>query len=374
MRKPMLGSSLHKVYRFSQLYGLRRAIVKALGRLRVGSITRFVISPLKFFKKNKFVSVIGCGQFTYSTISYFLVKELGDCISASFDIDEVAGTSYSKAFGSISYNSFDKLLNDNFTKIVYIASNHYTHTDYAIKCMERGLDVYVEKPISVNYNQFERLKESFKSSNVKMYVGYNRPFSKAVTRLKQHIGVTPFTLSCTVIGHKIEADHWYRKPEEGTRICGNLGHWIDLAIHLFAARNSPLPESYKISISHAKVNEIDDNICVCISTEIGDLVVLTMTSREEPYEGINETIVFQQNKLFAKIDDFRKAEFQIGSAKFTEQYTPKDVGHSAAIMQPFNSSGRNIEEVFLSTDLMLFITDMVLNRCNESVFITKGKK
>ena len=56
MRKQMLGGSLHKVYRFSQLYGLRRAIVKALGRLRVGSITRFVISPLKFFKKNKFVT------------------------------------------------------------------------------------------------------------------------------------------------------------------------------------------------------------------------------------------------------------------------------------------------------------------------------
>jgi hypothetical protein len=40
-------------------------------------------------------------------------------------------------------------------------------------------------------------------------------------------------------------------------------------------------------------------------------------------------------------------------------YWPKDVGHGAAIVQPFGSPQRAWSEVELSTLLMLHITDMV---------------
>lgn len=366
------SGGFYKLYRFALIYGVRRALVKALGRLRVGSVTRFVVSSFNFFKKNKCISVVGCGQFTYSTSSFFLVGKLGNCIDACFDIDNSVTESYSKAYDAFKCTSFEEILIRKNTKLVYIASNHASHTRYAIKCLEKGLDVYIEKPISVTYEQFFDLQNAYRNSSCKMFVGYNRPFSKAIVELKQKMGVGPITLTCTIIGHKLEPEHWYRIPEEGTRICGNLGHWIDLAIHLLAARIDNFVKTFKISISYADERNFDDNISINIITNLGDLVVLVMTAREEPFEGISENIIFQQEGLFAKIDDFKRAEFQVGHKKFKRTYFPKDVGHKQAILQPFRHEKRDLEEVFLSTEIMLYITDMVRELRCEGTFKVKG--
>lgn len=101
------------------------------------------------------------------------------------------------------------------------------------------------------------------------------------------------------------ADHWYRLPEEGTRVCGNIGHWIDLAVHLMKTRGR-IPEKFIISISYSDVKDFDDNISITITTNLRDLINIILTARSEPLEGVNETINFQCGNLIAKIDDFRK--------------------------------------------------------------------
>ena len=81
----------------------------------------------------------------------------------------------------------------------------------------------------------------------------------------------PFSVSCFVSGHKIPADHWYKNNDEGTRICGNLGHWIDLAIHFFFWRDH-LPSSLDIKITYSDSEDPSDNIAIGISTSMGDIV------------------------------------------------------------------------------------------------------
>ena len=51
----------------------------------------------------------------------------------------------------------------------------------------------------------------------------------------------------------------------------------------------------------------------------------------------------------------------------------KDVGHEKAVLQPFNKSGfkRHLNEVLLSTMLMLFIMKMVKNKQREDIFIVE---
>ena len=89
-----------------------------------------------------------------------------------------------------------------------------------------------------------------------------------------------------------------------------------------------------------------------------------LTSRCEPFEGINETINFQYDNTIAKIDDFRRMTIWQDEKLINKKYWPKDVGHHKAILQPFNVDKykRDWSEVENSTLLMLFITDMVLNK------------
>lgn len=359
-------NKLKKIIRFARIYGFKRALVKAIGRTRYTVSIPLLLAPFKICKK-KDIAIIGCGQFAFSTIAFFLTKRFGKRIELCMDIDEKALTSFAQCYG-VTHRNLGRIDNACLTniKLAYIVSNHASHTDYSLYFLQRGISVYIEKPISVSKPQLKALRHAVKKYKVLVYFGYNRPFSAAIQELKSMLEPKALTFNCMVIGHLIPPDHWYRKPEEGTRVCGNLGHWIDLALHLINASGGA--SLFNITIAYSDELMADDNLTVVLTTERGDLVTLTMTSREEPFEGIHETIIFQQENLFVSIDDFRKAEFQLGSKKFVRKYKPKDVGHERAILQPYLGSSRDVDEIFLSTELMLHIMDMVKNRMTNSIY------
>lgn len=253
-----------------------------------------------------------------------------------------------------------ELIASNACKLVYIASNHASHTSYAIQAIEQGKDVYIEKPVSVNRQQLEDLCSATRSSNSNLYVGYNRPFSKAIDDLRPYLedNGLAISLSCFISGHLIGPDHWYRRPEEGTRVCGNMGHWIDLSIFLMAIRGR-IPEQFDITATYSSQDQRDDNVVINYGTSAGDIVSICLTARSEPFEGINESINLQSGATIAKIDDFRHAKIWDGVKFKKRRYWPKDVGHKKAVLQPFAKEKRDFSEVLISSLLMLEIKNMV---------------
>lgn len=352
---------IHKFKRFIRIYGIKRTLIKSLGR------SRFNLPKLNFGSSNKSVSIVGCGQFAFASIGYFLKKNKGNVFISCFDIDKTKMQQFGKFYATkIKVNSYEEVLSNRELKQLYIASNHNTHTSYAIKSLESNINTYIEKPLSTNYEQFTSLLSSKSKSSSEVYVGYNRPFSAAIQKIRSRVfeieekEKLSFSVNYFIHGHKIEKDHWYRKPEEGTRVCGNMGHWLDLTIHLLLWRS--LPKILKINITYSKYDEPDDNVSLTLTSDHNDLFIITLTSRTEPFEGINESIDFQFGDIIAKIDDFRSLRIWQNEKYYKKRYWPKDVGHEKAILQPFSKEKRNWEEVELSTLLMLKIKDMVLER------------
>jgi len=165
------------------------------------------------------------------------------------------------------------------------------------------------------------------------------------------------TLSCFISGHRLAATHWYRHPDEGTRICGNVGHWLDLAVHLLCW--GALPDRWQVMLAWSNAGARDDDMSISLTSERGDLINIVLTARTEPFEGINETINFQWGDVIAKIDDFRRMELWHGALRKVFKTWPKDVGHRRAILQPFTPAQRDWHEVELSSLLMLHIARMV---------------
>ena len=130
-----------------------------------------------------------------------------------------------------------------------------------------------------------------------------------------------------------------------------------------------IPNKFHVNIAYSNLNEIDDNISITMTTEYNDLISIIISSRAEPFEGINESIQFQSGKIFAKIDDFRKIDIWDDSNKSTFKFYPKDVGHYLAINQPFNDFKRDFSEIEISTILMLEIKDMVLKLEKERIIL-----
>ncbi len=309
--------------------------------------------------------MIGCGQFAFATIGYFLGRRFVTC----YDPAHVAARTFAR-FYDVDENaaSWQRAIEHPAVRLVYIASTHSTHAQYAVAALNAGKAVYVEKPIAVEIDQLKELLRTLRRTRMPVFAGYNRPFSAAVRLLRGECVAPqgPLTLSCFVSGHRLPPQHWYRGEAEGTRICGNVGHWLDLAVHILSWRS--LPERWNVSLSWSDAASRDDDLVLALTSEQGDLINIVLTARSEPFEGINETINLQWGDVIAKIDDFRRMQTWRGAEHRVHRFWPKDVGHRRAILQPFGTERRAWSEVEFSTLLMLHIAAMVKDSEGSGVF------
>ena len=81
--------------------------------------------------------------------------------------------------------------------------------------------------------------------NIKVFLGFNRPFSKITQTLKKKLSEEKgYNISnFFILGHKLPKSHWYYDPGEGSRVISNLCHWSDLLIYL-----TPYSELFPIDI------------------------------------------------------------------------------------------------------------------------------
>jgi len=363
-----IGASIaevKKLYRYVKIYGLRRALFKAAGRKRIGKASLFSGNILS---RPKTVGVIGCGQFAFASLGALLEMYAPARFARCFDINPIAQTSFENFFDIDKKTThIEQIFSDPSINLIYVVSNHATHADYAKKSLEAGKTVYVEKPMAVTWEQLSQLSRIIGNNFEKIYCGYNRPFAGAIKRLKKFYdgSKTPLTLNFYIVGHLLAADHWYRNSNEGGRICGNIGHWLDLAVHILAW--GELPDKWKISLIASDDKLKDENVTIVMVSERGDIITWTLTSRNDPFEGVNESVMLQWGSLSAKIDDFREMKVWQDDVYKKYSYWPKDVGHRSAILQPFTKDDNKASrwhEVKLSTALMLRIEEMLFQ--NES--------
>ena len=213
-----------------------KTLFKVLGRKR-SALPSFIR-----LAQNRDIGIIGCGQFAFSTIGSVVTKKFSNRIVDAFDIDQNARDEFAHFF-SINQpsGSARDLLNNKAVKYVYVVSNHATPTKYALEALAAKKIVYVEKPLAVSMEQLSSIVNYLDRHDCKLFVGYNRPFSSAVKFFKDQPGSAdgPFTINAFISGHSLSDDHWYRREGEGNRVCGNMGHWIDLAVHLLSFGGLP---------------------------------------------------------------------------------------------------------------------------------------
>ncbi|HHB94118.1 MAG TPA: Gfo/Idh/MocA family oxidoreductase [Campylobacterales bacterium] len=361
------SSKIRKVLKYTYMYGASRTLIKVKGHYHMQK--EYDEKPEKVLKsRDKKVGIIGCGNHAFTDIAYFLRKNSGNIIGSSMDIDINKAISLAKEYKAYcSTTDIEDILDDENINLVYIVSNHATHTDYAIQVLKCKKDVFVEKPISINMEQYSNLLKVVRTSDNRIYAGYNRPFSPAIETIKPYITNNSISLNCFIMGHKLASDHWYRKSTEGSRVVSNLGHWIDLSTHLVMARDT-LPTRFELTLISANSKHKDDDFVLTIKTDLDDLIVLTFSTRSDPFEGVMENISFQNENIIAHIADFRKITIWDDNKKIVKRFIPKDAGHEKSVLQPFDEKKRNWKEVEWSTFIMLKVEEMLQGNIKDTAF------
>ena len=85
------------------------------------------------------------------------------------------------------YDTVDEMLEKADLDAVMIASHCNSHTDYAIKVLNKNLPLYLEKPVAVSYEELERLKAAGKGKENSVVVSFPLRVTPVVRVMKEKI-------------------------------------------------------------------------------------------------------------------------------------------------------------------------------------------
>jgi predicted dehydrogenase len=147
----------------------------------------------------------------------------------------VAGSALSKAraFGqqfSIphAYGSTDELVRDNNVDVVYVATPHPTHYACALKAIQAGKHVLVEKPLAINAEQVRGLQEAAREHKVFLMEAMWTAFLPKFDVLQQVIDQGAIGEIRTIIadhGEYFEQNHRIMRPELAGGTLMDLGSY-----------------------------------------------------------------------------------------------------------------------------------------------------
>jgi predicted dehydrogenase len=326
-----------KAARYVRLYGLSRTLVKIRGQYHMKAGDGFAQSRWENPDcrdrdvPERSSALIGCGNYAFSNIAYYLRQHERRFLRATHDADPAKARSLCKAYGgAYAARDWSDVLTDPLVKIVFVASNHASHADYAVASIEHGKHVHIEKPHVVTEEQLARLEDAMRRHpESKVFLGFNRPRSRLYHRLQRILAGEPgpYMINWFIAGHHIEDDHWYFDEKEGGRVLGNLCHWTDCTLHLVT-----LEKAFPCEIVPASPPNAKSDFVVSMIFADGSCASITFSAKGHTFEGVREVLNVHKGNVLANITDFQELTADIVEKKKRVHLLHRDHGHRANIL------------------------------------------
>lgn len=226
--------------------------------------------------------------------------------------------------------------------LVYVTSRHDSHARYVTEALRAGKSVFVEKPLALNEEELERILDAYgeairSGASPLLMVGYNRRFSEPVRAIRQLFAgrAEPLVMHYRVNAGFTPLTHWMQHPDQGGRIVGEAGHFIDVMQFLCGA----LPVSvYAVAPSGRTGRYNNDNVLVSITFADGSAGTIHYLANGAPVVEKEYLEVFGQSKT-ARMWNFKKIECAVGRKSSKKSFSG-DKGHAAemkALLDNFES-------------------------------------
>jgi len=114
-----------------------------------------------------------------------VLKKVPECdLVAASDVDEKQ-KEVADEVGAKFYRRYEEMIEKEKLQGVVIATPNHLHTPIGITCAQKGLHLFVEKPIAQSVSEADRLIEAAKENKVRILVGHQRRFSTLVEKARE---------------------------------------------------------------------------------------------------------------------------------------------------------------------------------------------
>lgn len=264
------------------------------------------------------IALIGCGMWGRNIARN--LAGLG-ALSCVHDTIEERGVSFASQFDS-SYRTLEAILDDPAINGIMIASNASTHKALAIKALQKGKQVFIEKPMALTLADAQLIADTVDKTDNQVMVGHLIRYHPAFQTLQQQI-------TSGAVG---KVKHIQANRLAMGRIRNSESVLFDLCPHdlsLILALTDGLPESV---ICHG-VSHISENVVDILSTALGfanGVSAHMQTSWLSPYKehrltvtGENGSLVFDDTKPWTeKLVLYQDQITQTGDLFLIERASP----------------------------------------------------
>jgi len=221
--------------------------------------------------KNINWGIIGCGDVTEKKSGPAFSKVAGSKLIAVMrrDVEKAADYAHRHAVAEW-YSNAAEMMKNKAINAIYIATPPSSHADYAIEALEKGFDVYVEKPVTRNAEEARSIAEVLKiHPERKLVVAHYRRAVPMFLKVKE-------LLESELLGEirTVQIRMWQsRKPALIAKVASNwrvqpelsgggyfhdlAPHQLDLMLYYFGE-----PEKYHgFSLNQSGNTQADDHVC-----------------------------------------------------------------------------------------------------------------
>lgn len=289
------------------------------------------VTPQRAVAKGKALAVIGAGAFTQARILPALRKARANVkviVSAQGASAAIAACKYGVTSAS---TDIEAVMDDRDVGAVIIATRHDSHAALAIRALQAGKSVFVEKPLCLNDAELDAIvvaRNSALQANgavPALIVGFNRRFAPMARCMREAMAgrAGPAFIVYTCNAGALPPGHWAHDPNiGGGRIIGEACHFIDFLQFLTGSRI----RSVRARKAGAAGADLEDNVAITIDFDdgsIGQVNYFACGGRSFPKERCEAA--FDGKSLV--LDNYRRLDgFGI---KVRERSLRQDKGHEA---------------------------------------------
>jgi len=257
------------------------------------------------------IGIIGCGTiFPMHAESIRQICNKYAEIVAVCDIKEGTLANTAMKYKCKGYKDYKEMLNKENLDVVHICTPHYLHKEMAIYAAEKKVNIFLEKPMALNKNQAEEIKNAVKKNSVKLSICFQNRYNPSTRLAKQIIdsGKNGKILSSKIILTWCKPDEYYLlsdwkgtwDKEGGGVVIDQAIHSIDIMRYLF---NSQVDYVYATIANrmHKKI-QVEDEVSGIIMFKSGAYVNLYAINHYS-YDDDLEMEIHLENALINIIKD-----------------------------------------------------------------------
>lgn len=257
------------------------------------------------------ISIVGVGNHVLSKHLPYLQKisevEIRTLVSATGKNADMVADRYK---ATAITTDLERALTDQDTDAVMVCSSQHKHYDHTQQAIESGKAVFVEKPMTTQFDDFCQLYQLMLKQPVLFTLGLNRRYSSLVRKVKESIHGPVDSVTYSVAIPFLPPDHWTLDPVEGGgRLISEGEHFIDLCnfligrapISVYACALGKMPDDLRKLTAWALTLHYENAVATISFSESGVVGY--------PRERIT---VFSQAQV-AVLDDFAKVTIYSGN-------------------------------------------------------------